>query len=622
MLGYMNRLLHVDLSRMAWEARDLDQDDARDYVGGSGLAAKILYQETDGRTEPLGPENVLIFMTGPYTGTRALSSSRHVVVAKSPLTGLFGEANSGGSWAEALKKSGFDGIVIMGSAPKPVYLWIQNGEVEFRPAEHLWGKDTYTTDAMVKAETSGQAVVACIGPAGERLVPLSLILNDGVHARTASRCGLGAVMGSKRLKAVAVAGGLGFLLEDPDGLKSSIHSIAKEVVTATVGLRAFGTAGALSGSEARGGLPVRNWGHTGRWEEGADKITGSAVLEAYKVRNYHCKRCIIGCGQTVRLPEGSDAGDEQACPEYESMALLGSNCLVDDPVALIRANDLCNRYGLDTMSTGGVIAFGMEAFEKGLLSLEDTDGIDLQWGNGEALIHAIHKIGQQSGIGRLLGLGTRAAAAQLGRNSEEFAVHVKGLEFPAHDPRAYNAGGLNLATSSIGASHQAGFSHAFERNLSAPEIGIPSPADPFEVEGKGILTAQTQNYMGMIDSLITCKFVMFGGIGISTMIEWYQCITGRSMDVGEFMRAGERIFNLKRLYNAGCGVSRKDDTLPPRILTWAKTGDGHSPNLPHLGKMLYDYYRCRGWSEDGIPTQEKLDELGIRRGGGGRRSSL
>ena len=609
----MDRLLHVDLDRMSFESLPLDLSATEDYIGGSGLAAKILYDGTDRTTDPLGPDNVLVFMTGPYAGTRALSSSRHVVVAKSPLTGLFGEANSGGSWAEALKKSGFDGVVIRGRSPKPVYLWIRNGEVELRQAEHIWGKDTFTTDAVVKSETDRDAVVACIGPAGEKAIPLSIILNDGVHARTASRCGLGAVMGSKNLKAVAVAGDLQVPVHDPDGLRRSIKAVSKELLGRTVGLREFGTAGAVAASEVVGGLPVQNWRHQGRWIEGAEKITGTTILGAWKAGDYYCKRCVIGCGKSVKLPEGASGGDELALPEYESLALLGSNCLIDDPLALIRANDLCNRYGLDTMSTGGVIAFAMEAFEKGLLSVRDTDGIELRWGSPDALLQTIHSIGKQTGIGVLLGQGTRAAAAGLGRNAEEFAVHVKGLEFPAHDPRAYNAGGLNFATSSIGASHQAGFSHAFERNLSAPEIGIPGPADPFAIEGKGVLTAKTQNYMGMVDSLVTCKFLMFGGLGIPTLIEWYQHITGRSMDVDGFMKAGERIFNLKRVYNTDCGVSRKDDTLPARILTLPKTGDGHSPNLPHLGKMLCDYYECRGWSEDGIPTQEKLDDLGIAR---------
>jgi aldehyde:ferredoxin oxidoreductase len=592
--GYMDRLLYVDLDRASFRTVELDRDDVADYV-----------------TAPLGPDNVLIFMTGPYAGTRALSSSRHVVVARSPLTGLFGEANSGGSWAEALKKSGFDGLVVTGRSAEPVYLWIRDGDVEVRAASRLWGMDTFATDAAIKSETDHEAVVACIGPAGEKCIPLSVILNDGVHARTASRCGLGAVMGSKNLKAIAVVGSLDVTVHDPEGLRRSIRGVSKDLIGMTKGLREYGTAGAVATSESIGGLPVQNWRHQGRWKEGAEKITGSTILGAWRAGDYFCKRCIIGCGKRVRLPEGSDGGRELALPEYESLGLLGSNCLVDDPATLIRANDLCNRYGLDTMSTGGVIAFAMEAFEKGLISAADADGIDLRWGSGDGLIEAIHAIAARSGIGEVLCRGTRAAAEEIGGGAEEFAVHVKGLEFPAHDPRAYNAGGLNLATSSIGASHQAGFTHAFERNLSAPEIGIPSPSDPFTVEGKGALTAKTQNYMGMFDSLVTCKFLLFGGLGIPTLTEWYRHITGRPMDVEQFMLTGERIFTLKRLYNLECGAGRDDDILPRRILTLPKTGEGHTPNLPPLERMRDEYYRFRGWTEAGAPTRQKLDELGI-----------
>jgi len=335
------------------------------------------------------------------------------------------------------------------------------------------------------------------------------------------------------------------------------------------------------------------------------------MLRSYGTGNYHCKRCIIGCGKNVKINEGEYKGEEQAAPEYETLALLGSNCLIDNLEALIKANDLCNRYGLDTMSTGSVIAFGMEAFEKGLISKEETEGIDLQWGNEKALIQTIKKIGENKGIGKLLGLGAKGAAKVLGNNAEEFAMHVKGLEFAAHDPRRFNAGALSYATSSIGASHCAGFSHSFERNLSAPEIGIPNPTDPFETEGKGLLTAKTQNYMGMLDSLVICIFLLFGGLNISNIIEWYHHITGEDMDVDNFMKAGERIFNLKRLYNINCGVSRKDDFLPPRMMTLKKRGEGHSPNLPPIGNMLSDYYEVRGWSEDGIPTEEKLRGLEI-----------
>lgn len=611
MKGYMGKILYFDLSLSEKEIRDLDMDDVKKYIGGSGLGAKILFDETDENTDPLGPENVLIFMTGPFTGTPVLCSSRYSVVSKSPLTGIFGESNSGGSWAEMLKKSGFDGIVIRGKAPKPVYLWLNNGEVELRDAGHIWGKDTFEIDSILKSETNGKAVVACIGQAGEKCVPLAAIMNDGVHARATARCGMGAVMGSKNLKAIVVHGDKRTDIKDVKGLNDSIKKLSKGIAEETLGLRKLGTAGALAVFEEMGSLPLQNWRYVGRWKEGAQKITARSLVDSYVTGNYSCKRCIIGCGKKVEIKEGPYKGVEQAAPEYETLALMGSNCLVDDLEAIIRANELCNRYGLDTMSTGSVIAFGMEAFEKGIINKKDTEGVELVWGNGDAVVEMVKKIGESTGIGKVLGLGSREAARVLGKNAEEFAIHVKGLDFSGHDPRAYNAGAMNFATSARGACHLSGFSHVFERALVAPEIDIPEPLDRFEVSGKGILTAKTQNYMGMLDSLEICKFIMFGGMGISTFIKWYNYVTGEEMDVDSFMKTGERIFNLKRLYNVKCGMSRKNDFLPPRILTWKRIGEGLSPNLPHLGTMLGEYYEYRGWSEDGIPSKEKMEELEI-----------
>ena len=611
MKGYIGKILYFDLSLSKKEIRDLDIDEAKKYLGGSGLGIKILFDETDKDTDPLGPENVLIFMTGPFTGTPVLCSSRYSVVSKSPLTGIFGESNSGGSWGEMLKKSGFDGIVIKGKSPKPVYLWLNNGKVELRDASHIWGKDTFEVDSILKSETNNKAVVACIGQAGEKCVPLAAIMNDGIHARTAGRCGMGAVMGSKNLKAIVVYGDQKTDVADPQGLNDSIKEESKIIVEKAAGLKKLGTGGALAVFEEMGSLPLQNWRYTGRWKEGAQKITGATLVESYVTGNYSCKRCIIGCGKKVKVTKGPYKGTEQSAPEYETLALIGSNCLVDDLAAIIKANELCNRYGLDTMSTGSVIAFGMEAFEKGLITKKDTQGIELVWGNGDAVVEMVRQIGESKGIGKVLGLGSKEAAKVLGKNAEEFAIHVKGLDFAGHDPRAYNAGAVNFATSARGACHLSGFTHVFERALVAPEIGIPEPIDRFEVSGKGILTAKTQDYMGMLDSLEICKFIMFGGMGISTFIKWYKYVTGEQMDVNSFMKTGERIFNLKRLYNVKCGVSRKDDFLPPRILTWKKVGEGLSPNLPPLGTMLGEYYDYRGWSEDGIPSKEKLEELDI-----------
>lgn len=611
MKGYMGKILYFDLSLSEKALKELDTNDVKKYIGGSGLGAKILFDETDENTDPLSPENVLIFMTGPFTGTPVLCSSRYSVISKSPLTGIFGESSSGGSWGEMLKKSSFDGIVIRGKSPKPVYLWLNNGEVELRDASHIWGKDTFEIDSILKSETNSKAVVACIGQAGEKSIPLAAIMNDGVHARAAARCGLGAVMGSKNLKAIVVHGNHKVEVKDAQGLNDSIKELSKIVVEKAAGLKKLGTAGALAVFEEMGSLPLQNWRYTNRWKEGAQKITGATLVESYVTGNYSCKRCIIGCGKKVEIKDGPYKGVNQAAPEYETLALMGSNCLVYDLAAIIKANELCNRYGLDTMGTGSVVAFGMEAFEKELISKMDTEGIELVWGNGDAVIEIVKKIGESTGIGKLLGLGSREAAKILGKNAEEFAIHVKGLDLPAHDPRAYNAGAVNFATSARGACHLSGFTHVFERTLVAPEIGIPEPIDRFEVSGKGILTAKTQDYMGMLDSLEICKFIMFGGMGISTFIKWYNYVTGEEMDVDSFMKTGERIFNLKRLYNVKCGVSRKDDFLPPRILTWKKVGEGLSPNLPPLGTMLGEYYEYRGWSEDGIPSREKKEELEI-----------
>ena len=611
MKGYMGKILYFDLSVSEKEIKELDKDDAKKYIGGSGLGTKILFDETNEHTDPLGPENVLIFMTGPFTGTPVLCSSRYSVVSKSPLTGIFGEANSGGSWAEMLKKSGFDGIVIRGKAPKPVYLWLNNREVELRDASHIWGKDTFEIDPILKSETDSKAVVASIGQAGEKCVPLAAIMNDGIEARAAARCGMGAVMGSKNLKAVVVHGDGKTDVSDLKGLNDSIKKLSKGIVEETLGLKKLGTAGALAVFEEMGSLPLQNWRYVGRWKEGAQRIAGRTLVESYVTGNYSCRKCIIGCGKKVEVKDGPYKNMEQPAPEYETLALMGSNCLVDDLEAIIKANELCNKYGLDTMGTGSVIAFGMEAFEKGLITKKDTEGVGLVWGNGDAVIEMVKKIGESTGIGKVLGLGSKEAANLLGKNAEEFAIHVKGLDFAAHDPRAYNAGAVNFATSARGACHLSGLSHVFERALIAPEIDIPEPIDRFKVSGKGILTAKTQDYMGMLDALEICKFMLFGGIGISTYIEWYNLVTGEEMDVDRFTKTGERIFNLKRLYNVKCGISRKDDFLPPRILTWKKTGEGLSPNLPPLGTMLGEYYEYRGWSEDGIPLKEKLEELEI-----------
>lgn len=611
--GYTGNVLHIDLTHLRADVQALDERWAEQWIGGSGLGAKYLYEMTNERTDPLGPDNPLIFMAGPFTGTSVPLSGRHAVISRSPLTGIFGESDVGGTWGANLKRAGFDGVIVTGRSPEPVYLWIQDGRWEIRKASHLWGKDTYEIDPILKNETDTRAVVQAIGQAGENQVPIAAIMTDGRDGRAAGRCGLGAVMGSKNLKALVVHGTGSFPIHDGKTVRRLPQDFGARINKMGENFRKYGTAGSLSVFEAMGTLPIQNWKYVGRWEESAAKINGFTLAETVLRGRYFCEACILGCGRTVKIEKGPYAGVEGAGPEYETLALLGSNCLIDDLEALCYANELCNRFGLDTMSTGGVIAFGMEAYEKGLINKEDTGGVELKWGDAPALIEMIKEIAHNRGFGRVLGKGTRKASEEIGQNSVEFAMHIKGLELPAHDPRGYNAGAVGFATSSRGACHLAGLSHTFERVLEAPEIGIPAPLDRFEVEGKGILAAKSQNLMGVMDSLKLCKFILFAGVTITDIVQWYFDVTGREMTIDDLMRTGERIFNLKRLYNVRLGISRKDDFLPFRSLTLKRIGNGITPHLPPLGQMLGEYYEYRGWSEEGIPTPEKLRELGLKK---------
>ncbi|MDI6755664.1 MAG: aldehyde ferredoxin oxidoreductase family protein [Thermodesulfobacteriota bacterium] len=611
MKGYTGKILRVDLSKGRIETEALDETLAKKFIGGSGLGAKILHDETGPETDPLGPENRLIFMTGPFAATPVITSGRHAVVTKSPLTGIFAESDSGGTWGPFLKRAGFDGIVVLGKSAKPVYLWISDGKAEIRDAAHLWGKDTYELDGLIRNATKDEAVVASIGPAGEKGVRYASIMNDGQDGRAAGRGGTGAVMGSKNLKAIAVHGSLEMEIADPESLRASLKEISPMVAKNAEGMRKNGTAGGVATFEALGSLPLQNWKYQGRWEQGAAKIAGPTMTEKILTGIYHCEKCVIGCGRRVKIDKGPYAGVEGAGPEYETIALIGSLCLVDDLEAIAKANEICNRYGMDTISCGAAIAFAMEAYEKGLITTKDTGGIELLWGRGDVVVNLVEKIGKREGLGQLLGEGVRIAAEKIGRNAVEYSLHVKGMEIPGHDPRCYNAGAVSYATSNRGACHLAGFSHTFERVLSLPEIGVEKPLNRLEVQGKGELAASTQNVMGLFDSLKLCKFILFGGVKLTPITSWYTMVTGLPMDVAEFLKTGERIFNLKRLYNVRCGISRKDDVLPARFLTLQREGEGLTPNLPPLGEILSQYYQVRGWSEEGIPLPEKLKELGL-----------
>jgi len=605
-------LIRVNLSEKRIEVENVSEETFKKYLSGSGLAAKILYEEFDNTLEPLHPDSPLAIIAGLLTGTPVPCACKTSVCARSPQTGIWDEATVGGYFGAELKRAGYDGLIITGKSKSPVYLWITREKIQIKPAEHLWGEDTFSTTEKLLKETHPEAKVACIGQAGENLCGIASVMVDGWESRAAARGGMGAVMGAKNLKAIVVKGTEYPEVKNKKELTTSIRETLPFLKQTTEGLHNFGTAvGMYSVVEPSGDLPIKNF-LQGKWEEGAKKTTGETLVERFLEKHYGCFGCPIRCGKIIRLK----IGDEERLmhgPEYESNAALGALCLNDDLEGISLANELCNLYGLDTISTGSVVAFAMETFEKGIISTLDTGGLELKWGDVRAIIELIHKIAKREGIGDLLADGTKKAAERLGKNSIEFAIQVKGLELPLHDPRAFVSMALTYATGNRGACHLESLSYTFEGSLPVEDIPYDHSLSPHEVEGKPELIVRLQNYMASLNALGLCKFLFCGKIGPPGIAKWTNLVTGWSLTSEELLKIGERLFNLKRMYNYRLGITRKDDFLPPRLLTWDRKEGGAKGSLPHLGKLLGRYYQLRGWSEDGVPTLDKLEELDLKK---------
>lgn len=606
--GYMGKILRIDLTTRQIREEPLNEEWAGKYIGGTGLATRYLYEQIGPSTKPTDPDNPIIFMTGPLCGTRSITSGRHHIVSLSPLTGIFGESDAGGKWGEQIKKAGFDGIIFTGKSPQPVYLWVRDGEAEIRPADRAWGMDTFEVDSLLRKETDPKATLACIGTAAERGALIANVMHEGSHARAAGRCGLGAVMADKKLKAIAVHGTGKTSMADSEALGKLVRAHAPVVADHLKGMREYGTARMVQASEQIGSMPIQNFKYPHRWQEGAEKISGPAFAEKVIIKPYFCGACVIGCGNTIQVKEGPYKTVVQGGPEYETINMFGANCLVDNLEAICLANDLCNRYGIDTIDTGSLVAFAMEAFEQGLINESDTGGVALNWGSAEAMLECIRMIGEGTHIGGLLSQGLARTANRIGGGAEELVMHVKGLGVSAHDPRAYNGLACSYATSNRGAHHTSGQTHLYEHRLKVPEIGH-EPVGRFVVEGKGALAALTQNIMNVLDSLKSCKFAQNGGWTIGPLTQALHYVTGRTDTIEDLITHGERSFNLKRMINVDRGVSRKDDTLPKRLLTLPKKAEGYTPNLPPLDQMLDEHYKTRGWSSDGIPLPETIERL-------------
>ncbi len=608
--GYMGKWLEVDLTGKTAEARDLDLAFAKKFLGGRGFGVKILYDRLQPKINPLTPANVLLFATGPLTGGRCLlSPGRYVVCTKSPLTGTILDANSGGGWGPFLKKAGFDYIVITGKAKNPTYLWVHEGGCEFKDASHIWGNmDVFEAEDTIKKETNEKARIAQCGPPGERLALLACVMND--YYRTAGRGGAGAVMGSKNLKAVAVFGDAEVSYSDPKEFRAA-NKEAYEVMQKSDttkkggGLNTYGTAVLVNVINDNGIFPTKNW-QTGVFE-GAKKISGETIAETRLKKVTACWQCPIACGRWTRIERGPYKGIEGEGPEYETIWSLGATVGVDDLDMITTAHWLCNKYGLDGISTGSTVAFAMECYERGLILKEDTGGIDLKFGNADALVEVIELIGKGEGIGAILQDGSKAAAEKIGKGSEKFSMSVKGLEMPAYDPRGAKGHGLAYATSNRGGCHVRAY-------MIAPEIlGLPEQLDRFSgpEDVKKIEMLKTfQDLNSVVDSAVVCLFVTFG-IGAPEFVRLLKPCTGWDWTEESFLELGDRTWTLERAFNAREGFGRKDDTLPDRLLTAPMPEGPAKGHVVPIEPMLDAYYRIRGLDDQGHPTLAKMKEIGL-----------
>ncbi|MCF8067360.1 MAG: aldehyde ferredoxin oxidoreductase family protein [Desulfobacterales bacterium] len=612
MNGWIGRILRVNLTSGNITTEALDEKIAKDYIGGRGLGIKYLYDEIDPAVDPLGPENKLIFATGPLTGTGALAAGRYMVVTKAPLTGAIANSNAGGYFPSELKFAGYDMIIFEGKASSPVYLWIQNDHAELRSADELWGKDVITTTDRVIEQTDPEAKVACIGPAGENLVKFANIMND--KGRAAGRSGVGAVMGSKNLKAVAVRGTNGVRVADPAGFRDAILAAQKEFHDPYMSevLAKYGTADVVEFSNEVGLLPTRN--HQQGMFEGAAKIGGATMAAKYNLRGARktkaCFSCPLACGRVTRVPDGEFKGEGEG-PEYESLGALGSACGVDNIEAVIKANHICNEMGMDTITAGSTIACAMELTEKRFIPKSDI-GLDLKFGNGHAVVELLKQTAMREGFGNALAEGSYRLAESYGH--PELSMTSKKQEFPSYDPRGGQGFALAYATSNRGGCHIRQEVHCLEffgiALINIIETG--GAIDRFSTEGKPQVVKDVQDFYCMIDSSGICNFIIIGSPDPNVFIKLMETGTGLKFGGLEgFLKTGERIFNLEKLFNLKAGLTYKDDTLPPRMLEEPMPEGPGKGHVVHLEEMLPDYYSARGWSDKGIPGDTKLSELGL-----------
>ncbi len=589
MSGWFEKVLEIDLSAHASRTYALDMEVARLFIGGRGLGARLLWDLVGPQVDPLSPENVLIFTAGPLTATGYQTSNRFSVSTKSPLTGTILDSNSGGYWGMQFKKAGYDVMILRGKSEKPVWIELKDGQVTFHDATELWGQRVRATTEKL-GQNNNRRNVLCIGPAGETMSRMAAIMNDG--ERSLARGGPGAVMGSKNLKAIVVEGKERPEIIDQERFKFMLYETRKLLAAnplTSQALPEFGTVVMMNIVNNIGALPTRNFQNT--QFELAEEISGEALTDRYLVKNISCWACPIGCTRYSRTEKVEGEG-----PEYETTWAFGAQCGIGDLAAIIEANSVCNDLGFDTISAGSTIACAMELSEKGYISS------DIRFGRADLLVPLLEAMAARRDLGADMADGSLRLAAKYGH--PELSMSVKGLEMPAYDPRGMQGQGLLFATSNRGACHMRG------NMLGLEVLGLPKLIDRFQVQGKSSFVILHQNSSAAIDSLVICKFTNMG-VGEEYFARVLSAVTGIQYSTGELIQCGERVWNLERLYNLREGFSRKDDTLPQRLLN-EPSNDGPTKGwVAHLEPMLKEYYRARGWDENGIPKEKKLAELGL-----------
>jgi len=612
--AYTGKVLVVDLTLAKVKEEQLKEELYRDFIGGVGLGVRLLYERQPGKVDPLGEENILGFMPGLLGGTAVPGSSRLTVVSKSPLTGGWGDASVGGYIAPEIKQAGYDGILVQGISPRPVYLLLYQGKAELRDAFHLWGRDTIETQEILRKEIGDRRLrVICIGPAGEAQSLISAIMSEGREGRAAARSGLGAVMGSKRLKAIAVRGQNVIPVADSaqvSKLRRQFVNGVKETETLFIkALKTGGTAGYTHPFVTAGATPFKNWSLIGAESMPAYEPFDDRINK-YVVRRSACAGCPIGCSATLKSEE---IGGEYDRPEYETVAAFGPMCLNNDVATVINANDICNHYGIDTISTGNVIAFAMECYERGIITKQDTDGIELTWGNGQAIVAMVEMVAKREGFGAILADGVKRAAERIGRGAEEWAIHVGGQELGYHDPRQIPSRGTAYICDPTPGRHT---TFLVARLLEAGPLPGPYPefwkprVEYRDYGHKSVIYNRCATYEQVLASAGMCKFLIFQP-GLR-LIEFISAVTGWDFSLAETQVTGERIQTMRQLFNIREGIDPKHFRLPQRVSQPATMGPYKDAPLD-FDLLRRQYYEAMGWDVDtGYPKKAKLDELGLK----------